>query len=256
MVVCSSVTCTATWCPSQRVLLLPGAARPNTFARGLTRALTATFAPHFSYARAIAGAPARKPAKHGFAVGVQLDTELAAWVATEQHKPLANRAVPSARLRAVLALFTRRGWQPLAAQLPLGCHALRLGTMADVLVRDAAGQYVLLELKSGFDDYFDVANQGTLAYPFQHVPASFRNKHLLQLLCTAWLFSHCVHPFDFQHTGRVLQSAHIVRCYETTAGELCTTVVDLPLYLYGDATLLRECLRSLQRTRHTTTAQH
>jgi hypothetical protein len=190
---------------------------------------------------ALKGVTQVKPKKSGMRKGHTLDRDLTQWV---EHQTL--RDCP--RLSAVVSHCKERGWTPLATQVPLGCTALRLGTLADLVVEDGSGKCVLLEIQSGFDDYVDVANQGTFEFPWQDLPVSFRHKHLLQLLATAWLFVHSRHPFSHKE----LVAAHVLRVYENTEGEIALDTTALPFWMFGNKLILQSFLSRLRASRNET----
>ena len=175
---CDGHQCEARWCDQKRVILLAH----NTYARGLTKVLATAFSPDFSARTILRTQCVSRPKQHGLAVGNLVDNELSRWVANVEYSG-------TALFGAVQQYCRQRGWRPLASQVALGCAQLRLGTRLDLLCLDHLNRLILIELKTGFDDYFR-KYASRLQPPFQDMPASCYTKACLQLLCTTWLFLH------------------------------------------------------------------
>ena len=126
-------------------------------------------------------------------------------------------------------ILKEREWTPMSSQMPLGCLDLRLGTMVDLMCSTKDGKLVIVEIKSGFDDYYDIQNQGNMMYPFEDVPQSCRNKHLLQLLFTTWLFFHGSHVLN----NIQVEKSVIIHLFTNYNEEIQSEVIDLPFWLYG-----------------------
>jgi hypothetical protein len=188
--------------------------------------------------------------KNGKRLGISVDEELEQWV--EAGCPaLATLPAPSAHLLEIATVLQRFQWTPVSAQLALGCCRLRLGTKVDLLCRDASGQYIIVELKTGFGNYVDVENQGYHAHPFDDIKASCRSKHFLQLLLTSWLFVHAQH----EHKDAKLAGAYVLRLFHDDHNQLQSEVCALPGWLVADRARLDKCLKVIERTKNVTVKQ-
>lgn len=75
-------------------------------------------------------------------------------------------------------------WRPRRAELTLFDRVLNIATRADMLATGANGQLVLLEFKTGYDNYFECGS-GAMRGPLQrHISNSPKHQALLQLFFT------------------------------------------------------------------------
>lgn len=243
---CSSSTgsCLApTWLEREKVLVFPVG---HTYARGLTKTLVADFTPEFSATVALKGVSRVKTKKHGLREGNRSDDHLSRW-ANEGAVP---KAGADPRFDYIAQVLAAQRWLPVAAQCPVGCADLRLATKIDLVVQDVLGHIRILEIKCGFDDYFDVQNQGPMKHPFQHVPASFRNKAFLQLMVTEYLFHHTRHSWS-SHEYRGAYLLHVF-ARDDDAGTLGHTLEPLPEWCRNAETLTL-CLAVMKDSKAQTT---
>ena len=173
------------------------------FARGLVKTLDMLFSPTLSAACAIRGTRQRKQSKNGRMNGIVVDELVESWVRTGC---LSDTHRSNAYLMAVIQYLADNSLTPIATQFPVCCARLRVGTCVDIVCRTHTNAVVLIELKCGFDDYYDVANQGNMSHPFRDLPATYRNRHLVQLLLTTYLYTHCVQTEN-------LESSVLLRVY-------------------------------------------
>ncbi len=89
--------------------------------------------------------------------------------------------------------FARRGWFPVASQVPVGCHVIGVCTAIDVLCEDHsslqsfnANAQVAVEVKTGFEYNYDSATH-CLGHPFTDKMSSPASHHQLQLLFTVFM---------------------------------------------------------------------
>jgi len=244
----TSVMCTGcpapTWSEEHNVLIFqPG----NTYARGLTKTLIADFTPEFSATVALKGVSRIKAKKHGRKEGNLTDRHINQWASDGKLPPPGH----DLKFDYIHQVLKDRRWLPLAAQFAVGCSELRLATKIDLIVQDLLGVIRILEIKCGFDDYFDIENQGSMRYPWTHVPASFRNKAFLQLFMTEYLFRHSQHPLrDKPYAG-----AYLLHVYEADdQGTLNHTLDPLPAWCGEDLSseTLAQCLEVLKQSRFQT----
>jgi len=95
------------------------------------------------------------------------------------------------RTRSILRWLVEMGYRPVAAQLPVSSTKGRVATLVDIVCYDQkTNRFILIETKSGFDDYYDTGSgcqlQGSAS--FLKRSDSPRNQHQLQLLATSLLF--------------------------------------------------------------------
>ena len=230
------------WDAKEKVLVFEQQ-QHRTYARGLTKTIEADFMPTFSVRDALQSLPTRKRKKHGRREGNLVDSEVTRW---------ANDgfiACNDARLDLIRAALADREWIPIAAQYPVGCRSMRLATKVDLVCRRLDGSIVLVELKCGFDDYFDVA-QGCMLHPFQTVGATLRNRSFLQLMLTAYMFQHCKHRLS----DKPFAGAYLLHVFESDAGDLRHTIEEAPAWTRDD-TLVRRCVAVLTDSRSTSADQ-
>jgi hypothetical protein len=232
----NEMSCSAVYDANKHVIVLQDG---HTFARGLTKTLAACFSPSLSVDLALKGTSKVKQKKSGTQIGMQLDLALSHWV----QDPTFSMDCP--RFEAARRAILEQGWTPTQAQVAVGCSTLRLGTMVDIVCRDRNGDTVLVELKCGFDDYYEVANPGQMNYPFQDMALTFKNRHYVQILVTAWLYSH---SFANERINRAV----ILHIYSDKDNGIHSAMYSLPPWLVVDHYRLKECLMVLKRTRHET----
>ncbi len=110
-----------------------------------------------------------------------------------------------------LSLHTRQFWiiaeqleiTPIYTQVPVGNHALRLGTCVDVVALDKNGRDLILEIKQGFESYLWKSTRQRMRYPFQNQTDCCANQFQLQLLLTTMLYKH-------SHPDRIVDGSWII----------------------------------------------
>jgi hypothetical protein len=80
--------------------------------------------------------------------------------------------------------FHAKGWTAVTSQYVVGSLEFGIGTPIDLLMRTKDGQLVEVEVKAGFDTYFETPT-GNMKEPLQDVPCSPLNQARCQLI-----FSH------------------------------------------------------------------
>jgi hypothetical protein len=97
---------------------------------------------------------------------------------------------PSCRAsRHVLAALTRLGLEPIMTQVPVhgGRLGLRVGTAADMVCLDRRGRIVIVEVKTGFANYYDRSTERMLG-ALSAVPSCPKYHHQMQVMLTALMF--------------------------------------------------------------------
>jgi hypothetical protein len=209
--------CRASWDSRRRVIVLTDG---HTFARGLTQTIHATFAPQLSHV------PLTKKRRQfhngrasGTEVGLLVDRQVEQWVNRNKYFTM-----PHPMFLEIRKVLSGRSWVPIVAQLPVGCDKLRLGTKIDLLCRDSNLQLVILEIKCGFDGYYDTETDARMLAPFEKVACTFRNLHFIQLMLTSWLFSH-QHTANYNHQ---LTPSYILRLFHDPADDITYELCALP----------------------------
>jgi len=240
-----SVTrCKGEWDEEKSVIIL---ADGHTYARGLTKTLSAYFSPNFSISVVLQGLRTIKPKKYGRVRAIQIEQELSDHIS---NKRLPTRVSHPVIHEIYKALFLR-DLHPIESQLNLGCSCMRLGTRVDLVCRNPKSEIVLVELKCWFDDYYDVQNQGFFQKPFDHMKISFRRKHHLQVVITRWLFKHCSHAYENDTLG----SCHLLRVFQNDKGVLThemDTVLDTQICGEDPVTTIEKCISILTDTKKET----
>jgi len=208
--------------------------------RGLHDFLSQTFFPTYDFKRANfgpvgQGAPPSQragTAAEGMRIGSLVDAQLR--VITQllaRHRELGlsvfiqpKLAVPLRlrqdqqllQLRQHLHLHTRRivtalhmlKLRPIASQLPVGHEVLRCGTALDLLCVDLQRRLVVVEIKSGFDAYYERHTMDPMRAPFQDKNDSPHNQHQLQLVLSLLLFCRTYGLPTARVIGCVLRTYH------------------------------------------------
>lgn len=143
-----------------------------------------TLYPYFSYAKATelaltmhtsASGGCAKRERGGLFRGSLVDKQITLWARS------GGRYLPPARHRfalRVMAAFRSWGWTPLSAQIVVTDG--RLATALDIKVKDRDGHVWAIELKTGMQHTFELA-QGYLNEPLAFVPNSPHSHAMLQL---------------------------------------------------------------------------
>ncbi len=242
---CDQPCLAPTWDEGKHVLFFPS---NGTYARGLTNTLAADFMPNFSPSVAIS-ATIPRPRKHGRSQGRSqgnlADKDMSLWANSGVRPPIGK----DPRFDRICDVIKSKRWIPIAAQFPVGCEDLRLATKIDLIVLDAFSRLILIELKCGFDDYFDVHNQGNMKYPFEHVPMSYRNKAYLQLAMTTYLFLHCQHRLShYKYHG-----SYLLHIYDDggqpDGSRLQHSLTPLPRWTYASRETVQQCIEVLRQSK-------
>ena len=77
---------------------------------------------------------------------------------------------------------------PVEAQAPVADRSARVGTTIDLVCRDAAGRFVILENKLGFDAYYFRHTDAAMASPFEFLDDSPHSQHQLYLAFAVSMF--------------------------------------------------------------------
>jgi len=231
-------SCLVDWDEKEKLLFFPE--KIPKFARGLTKTLVAQFSPVFSFSVALSDI-ARKPKKRGRFHGNQTDRNIVLWI----EKGLSDFQDP--RFEAVRRVVKEKRWIPVAAQIPVGCSHLRLATKIDFICQNIHKEIIILELKCGFDDYFNVHNQGCFQYPLNMVHISFRNRAFMQLLLTCFLFFHCQNEWNRQK----FQGAYILHVFESdTTNQFDAKLSALPFWMFCSSEIIEQILFYLKQSRN------
>ena len=105
----------------------------------------------------------------------------------------------------LIKFIRAKKWLPVTSQFVVGDERARIGTAADVVVRDETGRVILLEIKTGMDNYFDKAS-GSLQPPLDKITCTARHLAMLQLQMTELLYQLT--------TGTKPHAAFVLRAFD------------------------------------------
>lgn len=183
----------AIWNKSKKVIVILPCKK---WARGLTKTLASCFYPNFSIKELFKHVKKVKKKTHGRLLGNNLDKLITRWTISKNKTSIVkfkkNKSFPW--FEKFVQELKEKNLSPVKSQLSLGCSEIRLGTNLDVLCKhNQSNELVLIEIKYGFDNYYDlfIPSQRYMLPPFDNVEATFRNKHLMQLYYTKWLYEDC-----------------------------------------------------------------
>lgn len=116
-------------------------------------------------------------------IGSRVDREISAWASSlgqlkcneKDNKPF------HAYTQRLIQKFKEWGWKPVQGQYCVGTLSTGVGTAIDLLMRDREGRLVAVELKCGFDGYFQTP-VAMMKPPFQKIPCCPLNRARMQLL--------------------------------------------------------------------------
>jgi hypothetical protein len=235
-------SCVTVWNEKEHVLMFEQKGdKFNPFARGLTKTLSAQFSPDFSISVAMKEITEKKHKKRGRFYGNQTDRNIVLWV-TDGLLPKYR----DERFDIIKKTLEVRKWIPIAAQIPVGCSHLRLATKIDFICQNEKKEIILIELKCGFDDYFNVHNQGFFQYPFQEVHISFRNKSFLQLLLTLFLFFHSKNDWNQKSFG----GAYICHVFESSPDNFFSELISLPFWTFCCSEIMEQAILCLKQSKN------
>jgi hypothetical protein len=216
--------------------------KDGTWARGLTKTLEAVLSPDFCVSVALSQRPAKQGQKNGRKLGTKVDQMLTQWTTTGK-KPRQSKAQPM--FDAVVEALAERSWLPLKAQVPVGCHDMRLATRIDLVCQTLSGEIVIVELKCGFADYWDDHQQGFIKYPYQNEHISCRNKAFLQLLLTTHMYLHA------QPSPVAFAGSYVLHIFRSSADNSSVKFAwhPLPYWMFCDRERLDQVVEVLKLTR-------
>lgn len=224
--------CRAIWNDEKKVIIL----EKDIYARGLTKTLQALFSPEFTFSLAIS--QHKKKKKHGRAQGNKIDKLLKEWANTGR-KPKWTDPY----FTCIEQALESKQWVPCSSQVVVACAELRLGTMIDLICRDLNGNIYLIELKCGFDDYWNSHDQGKFKPPFDDISISCRNRAFLQLLFTTYLYLH-TQPKNISFGG-----SHVLHVFEADE-KIQYEWNPLPYYFFADSSRLTKALQLLKANKN------
>jgi len=176
--------------------------------RGLTRALRDVFWPDYAYQESIYDATPRSKTKRskgknrggglkfaqrrGLSRGTKTHRQLEDYVnmPMEEFLHQNGKTLDVYTSKAIVA-FREWGLVPLRAEVPVFDEATQVATSIDTLCMDKSGGLVLVEVKTGFDNYFMRGSgpmQGPLQFSYSNAPL---NQAFLQALFSNELMSRC-----------------------------------------------------------------
>ena len=175
--------------------------------RGLVPTLKAQFYPEYDYKLAYLGpmgtkATSARKVDRGTSGGKRMDQMVDLLVKVCRHLPhivaLDDIPITPENTKDMRALqcgnplfrqflmphLVQRQWTPIASQIPVGDAFLRLATCVDLVVRDALGALLLIEIKTGYTGYYHRHTSSNMHKPFEDLNNSPYHQHQLQLAFT------------------------------------------------------------------------
>jgi hypothetical protein len=151
--------------------------------RGLTRTLRSLFYPRYDMRRAMRRAGSMPARDGGRRRGQTAAMRLGSSVDRDVGRMVAGR--PSSRTNRLARYIMKAqeiwGWTPMASQVPVAMPSAHISTLVDQISVDDRGGLVLLENKTGYRDYLNLAC-GPMEPPMHSVDDSPINQHHLQLM--------------------------------------------------------------------------
>jgi hypothetical protein len=164
--------------------------------KGLVPSLKETLYPDFVFTRPEQGGTERAPIVGGsirkrkgtmgagMARGKAVDSAIARAVATGNFTPQCRAT------RHIFAALLKMGLTPAMTQAPV--HGLskgvRVGTAIDLICFNASLQPVIVEIKTGYSNTWDVSN-GSMRAPLRSMSNCPKHQHMLQLALTCEFFT-------------------------------------------------------------------
>jgi hypothetical protein len=173
---------------------------------GLLRRLKAIFYPHYDYETArhvdttvpeseskIPFPPdgARKGGKShtlGAVRGSAVDFDLRLWV--NNPAEFKRRPTHPPMCVDIIGAFEAWEWTGIVAQFPLVAEHIGIQTLADMIVSDSDASAILLEIKTGYENYL-FRYSGMMKGPLSDLPDTPMNQHFLQLGTEKLIAQHC-----------------------------------------------------------------
>lgn len=136
----------------------------------------------------------------GKRTGSQVDRELTQWTREGRYEFLPTRKIHPYTTKLINA-FKAWGWRPVSAQHPVGTKAFgSVATAIDLIVKNEQGDIILVEIKCGYDGYWEKPN-GQFAAPFADIPNTPCGQAMAQLIFGHFLLTrtqpHIVPKFAY-----------------------------------------------------------
>lgn len=110
-------------------------------------------------------------------LGKRVDHELKFWTITKTVPPKAH-----ALTKHLIKFFGMQKWKPHMSQQIVGIPNCRVATQYDLLMKNAANELIIVEVKTGGDTYFDESGDQKLDKPLENVESSRKTHALLEAL--------------------------------------------------------------------------
>lgn len=173
----------------KEILSRTGCSTRHLRGRGLTNVIRETYYPDYTFEKGGGGGlpPSKKGGgKGGMARGRLVDDQVRRWIQGKMKKSYLKKCHPFARafvelIENVLKL------SPVGAQVVVRDEESNLATLADGVFVDRQGRTVVLELKTGFENYNDKAT-GKMKGVYSFLSNCPGNQHRVQLALTVEMF--------------------------------------------------------------------
>lgn len=114
----------------------------------------------------------------GKMLGIRVDNNISHYL--QGHTRYENMCHPAQRV--ISAITNHLKWTPAGAQITIASLAYRTATQADLICRTQSGDLALVEVKTGYEGYFDTYQTGMMHGCLSDVPNTCYNQWQLQML--------------------------------------------------------------------------
>ncbi len=134
--------------------------------------------------------------------------------------------------KRILLFILDRDWQPLESEFNIFDKDIKVGTSIDMVCVDKkTGKLIILEFKTGYSGYFDIAD-GFMEYPLNYVPNTARDRAMLQLgFAMLFLIKH--HRITFMDGYVIRLDSDKLECYSIDSNFLSTYAEAMYKHVYN-----------------------
>lgn len=172
----------------KEILSRTGCSTRHLRGRGLTSVIREAYYPDYVFEKGGGGGPPapKKGGRKGMARGRLVDDQVRRWIQGKMKKSYLKKCHPFARAFVELTENVLK-LSPVGAQVVVRDEESNLATLADGVFVDRRGRTVVLELKTGFENYNDKGT-GKMKGVYSFLSNCPGNQHRVQLALTAEMF--------------------------------------------------------------------
>lgn len=149
--------------------------------KGCREILTSTFWSNYRQPKVAREGSGQRGSGWGHFRGKRVDTELTLFSCGIVLDPIHDYT------RKVIALLRQKSWKIVEGQHVVAHPYFRVGTAADLVVKDPSGRVIYLEVKCGYHEVWDQSCVSMSVGDFYEVPNCPKFHSLVQLAFTMWL---------------------------------------------------------------------